>query len=96
MVVFVSSTSLCFLQHSWQQITKMLKNTSNGFFLCKSGQKHTWLSSIIAHPGGHFFVCVRCENHLLWMMVFVVLHLIADKNLLLVVVESHSWKVSSV
>ena len=30
------------------------------------------------------------------MMVFVVLHLIADKNLLLVVVESHSWKVSSV
>ena len=60
MVVFVSSTSLCFLQHSWQQITKMLKNTSNGFFHCKSGQKHTWLSSIIAHPGGHFFVlCVR-------------------------------------
>ena len=34
----------------------MLKNTSNGFFHCKSGQKHTWLSSIIAHPGGHFFV----------------------------------------
>ena len=23
-------------------------------FACKSGQKHTWLSSIIAHPGGHF------------------------------------------
>lgn len=43
-----------------------------------------------------FLCCVRCENHLLWMMVFVVLHLIADKNLLLVVVESHSWKVSSV
>ena len=43
------------------------------------------------------FLCCVCENHLLWMMVFVVLHLIADKNLLLVVVvESHSWKVSSV
>lgn len=56
------------------------------FFHCKSGQKHTWLSSIIAHPGGHFFVCeLQYQKRLLWMMVFVVLHLIADKNLLLVV-----------
>ena len=38
-------------------------------FACKSGQKHTWLSSIIAHPGGHFL----CEPTKYGSTIFLIL-----------------------